>query len=321
MAGRQRPPRSAFSAHRACRSPRCSTGRPTGSRAGMPDLGKPTHFETRGTANTEHSLGPQHLAGCFALSKALPLEPERSRLAADVSTSATAGSFGRQHAHRHDARPAVRRLRLRSAWCSSIPRTAARPRFAAPAPRDRRLRARNLTQRAGAHAGGPRGLPAGRLPGHLDLQALPKIGDRASFPRPLLQGKNGLRPRFRAGSREAFGADRARCARSGCACRRRRCRCRMDSCSAATGVKRGRSDRSSRATRKRRWRCWNRRSLQCRHRSTWMCRTTRPSCSNGCRSNGFALQRPFTRMIHGGARPPGNERLVYRGGAGAGLSD
>jgi hypothetical protein len=26
---------------------------------------------------------------------------------------------------------------------------------------------------------------------------------------------------------------------------------------------------------------------------------------------GFAIQRPFTRMVHGSARAPGDEKLVY----------
>ena len=36
-----------------------------------------------------------------------------------------------------------------------------------------------------------------------------------------------------------------------------------------------------------------------------------PKLQQWLQAHGFAFQRPFTRMVHGGERAPGNERLVY----------
>jgi GNAT superfamily N-acetyltransferase len=265
------------------------------------------------TANTEHALGQQHIAGCFALSKGanwneneadwrFMLETGRGWgiSAADGTLIATTlalpyGSFAWismvlvHPAHRRQGH-ASRLLRVVIA----------------------ELRSRGLTPILDA-------TPAGR-------EVYRQAGFRDTWTFKRFHRKSGSEPDFRsqldkekmvtvtnlALDREAFGADRSRLLRALAA------RLPQAALSLPGGFVLGREGREAHQLG----------PLVARDQDTAMALLQSalaavpaplyvdavdhaPKLQQWLQAHGFTFQRPFTRMVHGADRAPGNEKLVY----------
>jgi ribosomal protein S18 acetylase RimI-like enzyme len=263
------------------------------------------------TANTEHALGAQHIAGCFALSKAAHWNQNEAdwRLMLDI---------GHGWGLSVDGMLIATTLVLPYggfAWISMVlvhpahRRQGHASRLLRLAIAD--LRARNIIPVLDAT---PAGREVYRQQGFSDtwsFKRYQKSGSEPVFRTPVLHGKTGSDPDF-ALDREAFGADRARLLRA------LRQRLPQAAVSLPNGFVLGREGREARQIG----------PLVARDEETAMALLESalaavaaplyvdvadhaPTMQQWLQANGFAFQRPFTRMVHGGARPPGNERLIY----------
>jgi hypothetical protein len=265
------------------------------------------------TASTEHALGPQHIAGCFALSKAANWNQNEAdwRLMLEIGHG-----WGLSLA---DGTLIASTLVLPYgdfAWISMVlvhpahRRQGHASRLLRIAIAD--LRARNLTPILDA-------TPAGR-------EVYRQEGFRGTWAFKRFQLKSGSEPEFRseldkgkmvtvtnlALDREAFGADRSRLLHALAA------RLPEAALSVADGFVLGREGREARQIG----------PLIARDEATALALLESalaavaaplyvdvvdhaPKVQQWLLAQGFAFQRPFTRMVHGADRAPGNERLVY----------
>lgn len=264
------------------------------------------------TANTEHQLGSQHIAACFALSQAAHWNQNEAdwRLMLDIGRG-----WGLSLA---DGMLIATTLVLPYGGFAWISMVLVHPAHRRQGHASRLLRlaiadllARNLTPVLDA-------TPAGRAvygqEGFRDTWTFKRYQKSASEPvfrSPLLRGKTGSHPDF-ALDREAFGADRTRLLRA------LGQRLPQAALSLPNGFVLGRDGREARQIG----------PLVARDEETAMALLESalaavpaplyvdvadhaPKLQQWLQANGFAFQRPFTRMIHGDARPPGNEGLVY----------
>ena len=264
------------------------------------------------TASTEVALGPQHIAGCFALSQAAGWNQNEAdwRLMLDIGRG-----WGISLA---DGTLVATTLVLpygHFAWISMVLVHSAHRRLG-HASRLLRLaiadlRARHLTPVLDAT---PAGREVYRQEGFRDTWTFKRFHKSASEPvfrAPLHQGETGPDADL-ALDREAFGADRTRLLRA------LRQRLPQAAISLPNGFVLGRDGREARQIG----------PLVARDEETAMhllqsalaavpaplyvdAVDHAPNVQQWLEARGFAFQRPFTRMIHAGGRAPGNERLVY----------
>jgi ribosomal protein S18 acetylase RimI-like enzyme len=265
------------------------------------------------TANTEHELGPQHIAGCFALSRAANWNQNEAdwRLMLDIGRG-----WGLSLA---DGTLIASTLVLpygAFAWISMVlvhpdhRRHGHATRLLRVALAD--LRDRGLTPILDA-------TPAGR-------EVYRQEGFRDTWTFKRYRRNSGTEPDLRsqrdAGQmvtvtnfeldREAFGADRSRLLRALAARLPQAARAQPD------GFILGREGREANQIG----------PLVARDEQTAMALLQSalaavpaplyvdvvdhaPRMQQWLQQHGFTFQRPFTRMIHGGGRAPGNEKLVY----------
>ena len=264
------------------------------------------------TANTEHSLGPQHIAACFALSQAARWNQNEAdwRLMLEIGRgwglSLTDGTL------------IATTLVLPYgdfAWISMVlvhpthRRQGHASRLLRSAIAD--LRARNLTPVLDAT---PDGREVYRQEGFCDTWTFTRFHKSGSEPdfraRPDRE-KSGSDPDFGL-DRQAFGADRRRVLRA------LRERLPQAALLLPNGFVLGRDGREARQIG----------PLVARDEETAMQLLQSavaavpvplyvdvvdhaPKLQDWLQGPGFVLQRPFTRMVHGGGRAPGNEALVY----------
>jgi ribosomal protein S18 acetylase RimI-like enzyme len=264
------------------------------------------------TASTEHSLGAQHIAGCLALSQAAHWNQNEAdwRLMLDIGHG-----WGISLA---DGTLIASTLVLPYgdfAWISMVlvhpahRRQGHASRLLRVAIGD--LQTRGLTAVLDAT---PAGREVYRQEGFRDtwtFKRYQKSGSEPVFRAPVLHGKTGSDPDF-ALDREAFGADRTGLLR---ALQRR---LSMAAVSLRNGFVLGRDGREA----------WQIGPLVARDEETAMVLLQAaiaavpaplyvdvvdhaPKLQQWLQANGFAFQRPFTRMIHASDRAPGNEKLVY----------
>jgi len=265
------------------------------------------------TASTEHPLGPQHIAACFALSQAAHWNQNEAdwRLMLDIGRG-----WGLSLA---DGTLIATTLVLpygAFAWISMVlvhqdqRRQGHASRLLRLAIDD--LRARKLTPVLDAT---PASREVYRQEGFHDtwtFKRYHKSGSGGAFA-PLIRGVARSAGGFDSGlDREAFGADRARLLRA------LQQRLPQAARSLPNGFVLGRDGREA----------WQIGPLVARDEETAMALLKpaiaavpaplyvdvvdhAPRLQQWLQAQGFVFQRPFTRMVHGGGRAPGNEQLVY----------
>ena len=264
------------------------------------------------TASTEVSLGTQHVAACFALSQAADWNQNEAdwRLMLDIGRG-----WGLSLA---DGTLIATTLVLPYgdfAWISMVlvhsahRRQGHASRLLRLALAD--LRARGLTPVLDAT---PAGREVYRQEGFRDtwtFKRFLKSGSEPDFRARVQDGKSGSDPDFGL-DREAFGADRSRLLRA------LQQRLPQAALSLPNGFVLGRDGREARQIG----------PLVARDEGTAIellqsalgavraplyadVVDHAPKLQQWLQAHGFVFQRPFTRMVHGGGRAPGNEALVY----------
>ena len=272
------------------------------------------------TASTEHALGPQHIAGCFALSKAAKWNQNEAdwRLMLDIGHG-----WGLSLA---DGTLIASTLVLpygAFAWISMVlvhpehRRHGHATRLLRVALAD--LRDRGLTPILDAT---PAGREVYRQEGFRDTWTFKRYqktgtdhvlnsGTEPELPPAATDRSSGSVPEFRL-DRKAFGADRSRLLRALAA------RLPQAALSRPNGFVLGREGREANQIG----------PLVARDEETAMALLQSalaavpapvyvdavdhaPRMQEWLQEQGFDFQRPFTRMVHGGERAPGNEKLVY----------
>jgi GNAT superfamily N-acetyltransferase len=263
------------------------------------------------TASTEHALGPQHIAGCFALSKAAKWNQNEAdwRLMLDIGHG-----WGLSLA---DGTLIASTLVLpygAFAWISMVlvhpdhRRHGHATRLLRVALAD--LHDRGLTPILDAT---PAGREVYRQEGFRDTWTFKRYVKWGQTPfSGAARSENGVCPHLTDLDREAFGADRSRLLRALAA------RLPEAALSQPNGFVLGREGREANQIG----------PLVARDEETAMALLQSalaavpapvyvdavdhaPRMQEWLQERGFDFQRPFTRMVHGGERAPGNEKLVY----------
>jgi len=263
------------------------------------------------TASTEHALGPQHIAGCFALSKAANWNQNEAdwRLMLDIGHG-----WGLSLADRTLIASTLVLPYGAFAWISMVlvhpdhRRQGHATRLLRIALAD--LRRRGLTPLLDAT---PAGREVYRQEGFRDTWTFKRYVKWGQTPFSVAsRSENGVCPHLTDLDREAFGADRSRLLRALAT------RLPQAALAEPKGFVLGREGREARqigplvAGDEETAMALLRSALAAVPAPVYLDVVDHaPRMQQWLQQQGFTFQRPFTRMVHGGGRAPGNEKLVY----------